>query len=419
MTTTSFADELLTRLDEVLADFCEMSLPILSDDDLEALLTRTTTFGNRLTHATGRVATEATTRELSDKVGARHAANWWASLTRLTPRDANRRLRLARSLARTVHEPVADALASGELHVDQAGVIVDVVDDLPSDLEPALVDKARDILLDEAQRHNADELRILGKHILETIDPERFEADEAKRLKREEDEANARARITLTNDGHGRVLGRFSLPAVQGELLRNQLLALADPRRTLPGAPSGDDSAAPRDGSSITPERMGHAFMELIEMFPADKLPSHAASSVALMITIDISQLLKEHGFATLANGQRISAGEARRLACRSGLLPAVLDGRSEILDFGRQRRLFSTAQFRALALRDKGCTAKGCGMPPSVCHAHHDDPWSHGGPTDLARGRLLCPHHHRLIHHQGYRHSIEPDNTVTFRRLT
>ncbi|KQY51597.1 MULTISPECIES: HNH endonuclease signature motif containing protein [unclassified Nocardioides] len=410
-TSSSFADELVARLHDDLTDLATMALSPLDDAQIAQLLETLTAFGDRLTHATSRVIVEAHQRSLADKTGARHTANWWAKRDLLTKSDAMKRVNLALGLDKPEHEPIATALADGDLHTDQARVILESLHDLPKDLESALYDKARDMLLGFARQFDASDLAELGKGILEKLDPQRFEDDEAKRLQKEEDEANAKARITFSNDGHGRIHGRFSLPVVQGQLLRNQLLALADPRRQLPGDPD-------TGGASITPERMGQAFMELIEMFPADKLPTHAASSVALVITIDINDLLKKHGYATLVNGGKITAGEFRRLSCRTGFLPAMLDGPSEVLDLGRLRRFYSAGQYRALVIRDKGCTALGCGMPASVCHAHHDDPWSQGGPTDLAKGRLLCPHHHRLIHHPDYDHSVGGDNSVRFRRI-
>ena len=51
-----------------------------------------------------------------------------------------------------------------------------------------------------------------------------------------------------------------------------------------------------------------------------------------------------------------ISAGTARRLAADADLIPVVLGGASEVLDFGRTRRLFSRTQKLALAERDSGC---------------------------------------------------------------
>lgn len=155
--------------------------------------------------------------------------------------------------------------------------------------------------------------------------------------------------------------------------------------------------------------------MELVEALPADLLPTHAASSVALTLTMGLDRLRESLGVAVTDGGHTVSASEARRLACRAGLVPAVLSGQSQVLDLGRTRRLFSSVQFRALALRDGGCTANGCGLPSRVCHAHHDEPWSRGGPTDRDNGRLLCPHHHRLAHSPKHRMERQPDGGVSF----
>ena len=71
------------------------------------------------------------------------------------------------------------------------------------------------------------------------------------------------------------------------------------------------------------------------------------------------------------------------------------------------------------MGIRDGGCTARGCDAPPAMCHAYHDDPWSCHGHTDLARGRLLCPYHHRRIHDPEYETGVGGDNQVTFHRRT
>ena len=44
--------------------------------------------------------------------------------------------------------------------------------------------------------------------------------------------------------------------------------------------------------------------------------------------------------------------GEARRMACDAGLIPVVLGGKSEVLDYGRMRRLYSGPQRVAMAIR-------------------------------------------------------------------
>jgi hypothetical protein len=128
-----------------------------------------------------------------------------------------------------------------------------------------------------------------------------------------------------------------------------------------------------------------------------------------------LEQLLADHATALLDDGSRMSAGQARRLACEAGIVPAVLGTRSQPLDLGRAARLYNKPQRIALGLRDGGCTARGCETSASGCHAHHDDPWAKGGLTDLACGRLLCPRHHRLAHDSRYAMTIHSDNKVTF----
>ena len=106
-----------------------------------------------------------------------------------------------------------------------------------------------------------------------------------------------------------------------------------------------------------------------------------------------------------------------RRLACNARILPAVLGGRSELLDLGRARRLFSPAQRRALALRDGGCRAEGCDIPAAWTEAHHLRPWSRGGRTDLADGVLLCSFHHHRAHDARYDLRRTPGGDVRFHR--
>jgi hypothetical protein len=72
-----------------------------------------------------------------------------------------------------------------------------------------------------------------------------------------------------------------------------------------------------------------------------------------------------------------------------------------------------------AMGVRDGGCTAEGCDVPPGLCHAHHDEPWSRGGPTNVKTGRLLCGHHHRRLHDPTYRSTPAPNGKLSFHRRT
>ncbi|MET0526395.1 MAG: HNH endonuclease signature motif containing protein, partial [Nocardioides sp.] len=117
--------------------------------------------------------------------------------------------------------------------------------------------------------------------------------------------------------------------------------------------------------------------------------------------------------------GGRISAGEARRLACTAGIIPVVLGGKSQVLDVGRKRRLHTESMRIAMAVRDRGCTADGCETPPGMCHAHHDQPWSKGGSTSVRNGRLLCPRHHARAHDPTHEMAKLPGGKIRFHRRT
>jgi hypothetical protein len=414
----------LGRFDAALTALTQLSLGAMSDDDVTRALDVSTVALSRVTAVAARAAAEADRRRLGDAVGARHTALWWAGRSRLTRGEAARLVRLGRSLDSSPHEPVGAALASGDIHTDQAAVIVRAVDDLPHDLtDPAVRARARDLLLADAATHDARTLRILGRRILDVVAPEIGETHEQRALEREERAAAAHARFVMVDDGHGRCHGRFTLPTLHGELLRSHLYALANPRRTPVCA--GDDGVdttqerAPEPGPVITPELLGQALMEYVERYPADVLPDSGATNATVTVTMSLDSLVSGLGVATLDSGGRISAGEARRLACGAGLVPAVLGTRSEVLDLGRTSRLFKLPQRRAMSLRDGGCTAEGCGIPPVACHAHHELSWSREGPTDLDNGRLLCPRHHRLAHDSRYQLRRLTGGRVSFHRRT
>jgi hypothetical protein len=77
-----------------------------------------------------------------------------------------------------------DALAAGDLVVEQARVIVEAVDKLPKHLGRDVAREAH--LVGEAAHHDARALRILGRRLLEVVAPEEADAYEAERLADEE-----------------------------------------------------------------------------------------------------------------------------------------------------------------------------------------------------------------------------------------
>jgi len=101
-------------------------------------------------------------------------------------------------------------------------------------------------------------------------------------------------------------------------------------------------------------------------------------------VTLDLDTLRTGTGVATTSTGDRITAEQARRLACQARIIPVVLGRKAEVLDLGRSARLFSRAQRKALAIRDKQCTTEGCNIP-----ADTGSPRSRGGLSRRLTGAV------------------------------
>jgi hypothetical protein len=381
------------EIHELLDELTDQSTWSMNDEESRSTLRELTRAEARLAELKLRVASHGEKNRIGDESGATSTANWWAHATNQTRTTVHRDLKLAQAIDTDLHGPLRQALAAGRVLVDQAGVIVGAVDDLPDDAEAWVAPVAQRWLLDQAADHDAKALRILGKRILEVIDPQAADAHEAKLLDKEEQAAQAAATFTMSDDGHGKCHGRFTVSTAHGAMIRKALLGIAAPRHR-----AALDGEAPPPGRPSA-RRMGLAFLEYIENYPTQALPKAGGVNATVVVTMTLDSLLGGLKAAQLDTGERISAGEARRLACAAGIIPAVLDGKSQVLDLGRKKRFHSTAQRIALGLDQRGCTADGCDWPPGLCHAHHDLPWSKGGPTSVSNGRLLCPRHHAMAH--------------------
>ncbi|MDH3308223.1 MAG: HNH endonuclease, partial [Acidimicrobiia bacterium] len=122
----------------------------------------------------------------------------------------------------------------------------------------------------------------------------------------------------------------------------------------------------------------------------------------SVVITIGVEDLIgsgPDRRAATQMGCGPISDQLVAELAAGGDLSTMVvgLDGRP--LWLGRAQRHGSTAQFLALAVRDRGCVL--CGAAFQRCEAHHIIPWHAPakGRTDLDNLALLCGACHRQVH--------------------
>ncbi|MEA2677652.1 MAG: hypothetical protein QOJ81_1793 [Chloroflexota bacterium] len=123
-----------------------------------------------------------------------------------------------------------------------------------------------------------------------------------------------------------------------------------------------------------------------------------AIPKTSLVLHADLAALAADDGGAIchLEHGPAIPSELARRLTCDAMVTTAGLN-------HGRELRLATAAQHRALRARDGAkCWWTGCDCTHGL-DAHHIRHWLLGGRTDLDNLVLLCPFHHRLVHEGGW----------------
>jgi hypothetical protein len=358
--------------------------------------------------------------ELEDTGGVREEG--WAStrdfVTAVAGGDHGsgpRMVGLAEDLTTDLFAPVASGLRDGWLSSAKAVVITGAVNALPSTCDRS---RAVTLMLEEAKRLNASELRRAGKHLLTVVDPEGDDRRLERALDREERAAHLHRFLAVTDDRAGGNWLRGRGSAEDSALIKTTLMSLAAPVPTVcdpntcrvPGC--GHDGRDPRDHRA----RMFDALVEVCRLVQtADLLPQQHGARPRLTVLMDHVDLVAGLGVGVTEDGTEIPASAVRRLCCDAEVIPAVLGSAGEVLDVGRTSRLVTAAIWKGLVARDRNCRFPGCRRPPLMCHAHHVKHWIDGGPTSLENLLLLCGHHHRLVHAGPWRVELEPGGNVGF----
>lgn len=285
----------------------------------------------------------------------------------------------------------------GVVDAEKARIVVHAVNDLTAQygdvVTPEVRRAAEAHLVDLAARFDAPTLRQLAKRLIEVVCPEAADAAEGNKLDAEEQAARRTAYLSIRDHGDGTSTGSFKLPTLHAQLLAKALDELTSPRRL------GQNRLDPATGRTLATSTLrGQGFMDLLEHhLDLTSLPGSAGSPFTIVVHLDLDTLRTGLGVAAVETGHRISAAEARRLACQAAIIPMVLGGNSIPLDLGRERRLFSKHQKIAMDHTYQGCAAENCDRPPSRVEYHHTNPWHQGGNTNLTNGLPLCPPHHHM----------------------
>ncbi len=357
---------------------------------------------------------------LARRRGLASAGQLLELVARVSSGDAARRIRLARDTAPRVSltgevlppvfERVAAALHRGDIGTDAALTITRHLTDAALTASTSQLREAEAHLVDAAATVCPDLVAVQARAWRAALDPDGPEPrDRALRLRR---------RFVMGREVDGMTPFWGEADPVSAAQLRAWLGERTSPTRqprfvdATDGEACGEEAAP--DAAVTDPrtraQRTFDVLMGLLQAgVRADALvtaPVHSAANV--MVVVSQADLVSGRGVARLSDvAEPISAMTAEMMACDAGIQPIVLDVHGQPLSLGLRQRLFSSAQRKALAVRDGGCAWMFCTAPPSWTHAHHIRPWSERGPTDVDNGVLLCPFHHHLLHEGEFQISM------------
>src|SRR5262245_20045546 len=322
-------DEVLGRASEALSEYMARPAFRLSDAELTAGIVDLSRLVSRAVAARAVLVREAQGRDAPGSVGAASTVSWLKQLLLMTGSDARRLVSLGELLdSRPV---LADAIASGEVNVDQATVIGRVIADVPRQ-DPATVDKVEAELLEQAAKFDPTELRTIGNRVLAHVNPELADKTLRKRLEREQRHAHERRGVSLSPDGLGGVRLRGVLDVEAAAVVGAALDPLARPTR-------GVDGPDPRTAAA----RRADALVDVCRIaLAAGGLPDNGGTPPQLTVTVDFEPLRRQVAVGQLDTGGQLTPDAVRRLACGAGILPIVLDNAGVPIDVGRSRRTYT-----------------------------------------------------------------------------
>ncbi|MFM9876837.1 MAG: DUF222 domain-containing protein [Rhodoglobus sp.] len=183
---------------------------------------------------------------------------------------------------------------------------------------------------------------------------------------------------------------------------------ITSPRRGGPRFIDADEAARAdlTDDARTTEQIALDAFVALLHIgASADPKSLVGGRGPAVQVLVTDHDLRARAGLGFIeGQTEPVSIATVERHICESGVMPVHFDSDGQVVNVGRENRLFGGRQRTGLAARDGGCRWDDCDRPPSWCEAHHIDHWVRdGGRTDIEVGILLCKHHHLLLHNNGW----------------
>jgi hypothetical protein len=379
---------------------------------LESVSRRQPVVGHRLL---GKLVRDGSAREL----GAKSVTEVLTTALRISPTDANRRLKDAAELgARTAltGEPlppllphVAAGQAAGRIGAEHIAIIRNFFKHLPVWVDQPTRDLAETQLADVAGTLGPEDLRKAADLIAALVNPDGEFSDAERARKRD---------FTIGRqgpDGMSTVSGqitpelRATLEAVCSKWAAPGMCNPDDDVPCIKGRPSEEQVK----GDRRTPGQRRHDALLAMgrNTLCSGELGSHHGLPVTVVVSTTLKELESGAGLAVTSGGTRMPMTELVRLASHAHHYLVIFDEMGRVLDLGRTKRIASPDQRIVLLNKDRGCTFPGCTVAGFLTEVHHAEcDWAEDGVTNINDLTLACGPHNRLVKPGGWRTRTRKD---------
>ena len=242
-------------------------------------------------------------------------------------------------------------------------------------------------------------------------------------------------RVWDADDGMVELHGKFD--PVTGRRIGNRLQAEARrlyeaDKKNAKAADGGGHSRSSKDAGSSTGNGRGHASNNPTARRSFDQCMADALDAITSTansgggkpfadITV-VAHINNDTGclVAEIAGGDPLPPAVLEEINCNARFKGAIYDTKGALLWQGYSRRFVTQAQMDALIARYGGCFH--CKAHPDMCQAHHIEPVSQGGPTNIDNLVPICWDCHQKVHRYDWQihtrdgqHTLHPPNRAHY----
>src|SRR6185437_2785996 len=230
----------------------------------------------------------------------------------------------------------AAARTTGSITAQHALVIIGAINKLPTTLPATEIAKAEAFLVQQAHQFDAATLAGIARQLLDTLDPDGALDDETRQRRRRF--------LTLVPNSDGMHRLTAELDGETAALAMTVLHSLAAPQPS----ETGD-----RD-ERTSGQRLHDAFRSVLKLaLRSGQLPRSGGVPATVLITMTAEQFTTGTGLAHTSFGQRLTIGQALRIAGEASVGWVVHGSAGAVLNHGRVNRIATEGQTLALIARD------------------------------------------------------------------